>query len=148
MAFGITLLYSDLAWLLDEHTYSSSDVVADRAVARRGDGDPWYGNVFVTAGTSNPELAPLHHIALTPLYTYPSTNSINAGGVLVGYTAIGWNDAAETDQNYTWAPTWDTTDAIGTVGSFGGSAAAGYTAEYTAGVTPGFDNITVITIKI
>ncbi len=50
----------------------------------------------------NIEPWPLDHIIITPIgsQTY-YMNDIQS------YTAIGWNDAAETQMNYTWTPEWD-----------------------------------------
>jgi hypothetical protein len=86
---------------------------------------------------------PLHHITLTPMYNHPSGKSINAGNKITGYTAIGWNDISQTEINLTWEPTWGTTNGLGTPKYFGGDASSGFTAEYKAGYTPGFDNITI-----
>jgi uncharacterized repeat protein (TIGR01451 family) len=110
-----------------------------------------YDNITVTNSatgiTSNSCIMiisnPLHHITLTPIYVYPVKNPINAGGILNGYTAIGWNDAAEQELNLTWSPTWGTTHGLGAPGNIGGDAALGYSADYTAGLIPGYDNITV-----
>ena len=79
---------------------------------------------------------------------YPSSNPINAGGILIGYSAIGWNDASETDKNLTWSPQWGTTHGLGSVGNLGGDPIFGYTADYSADLIPGYDNITVTNISL
>jgi uncharacterized repeat protein (TIGR01451 family) len=85
----------------------------------------------------------LHHIELTPMFVYPSANVTYAGTTLTGFKAIGWNDAGETEKNTTWLPSWDTTDGLGIAVSTGGDWDRGFKADYQAGLTPGFDNITV-----
>jgi len=60
------------------------------------------------------------------------------------YTAIGYD--AWGNRNTTMSmPTWTTTDGRGTLGTYGGTAAFGYTALYTAGVFPGNDNVSAAT---
>jgi hypothetical protein len=83
----------------------------------------------------------LSYIILTPEYLFASPWEVKTGGTLSGYTALGYND--DDSLNTTWTPTWATTDSLGSVVNQGGSAAAGYTADYLAGGTLGFDNITV-----
>jgi parallel beta-helix repeat protein len=46
-------------------------------------------------------LPPLHHIVITPLGPYSYYIGEN-----VIYTAVGWNDAAETMLNLSWNPVW------------------------------------------
>lgn len=95
--------------------------------------------IVVEGSSSNP----LHHIELTPMYTYPSSNDVSVDNTITGYTAVGWNDAAETEKNQTWTPTWGTTDGLGSAIDTGGDWDSGYTADYEAGTNLGFDNITV-----
>jgi len=86
---------------------------------------------------------PLDHIELTPMHKFPSANSINVKQVFNGYLAVGWNDRGETEQNYTWTPTWSTSDDLGELRNPGGDVVNGYTINYAARLVPGFDNITV-----
>lgn len=45
---------------------------------------------------------PLHHITITPT----SNGDMNIGDEIT-FTAMGWNDEAETQQNSTWKPLWE-----------------------------------------
>ncbi|MFH0816289.1 MAG: hypothetical protein V1934_05690 [Methanobacteriota archaeon] len=94
---------------------------------------------FNATGSANP----LDHVELMPMFAYPANNPVAVAGTLAGYMAVGWNDAGQTEKNYTWEPEWDTTDGLGTVANKGGSASSGFTADYVAGASPGYDNITV-----
>ncbi len=112
---------------------------------------PGHDNITITnisTGISNRSCImifgnPLDHIALSPMYEYPTPNTVNVGETIVGYTAVGWNDAAETEKNRTWTPKWDLTKHMGMLNNFRGSAATGYSVDYSAGTVPGFDNITI-----
>jgi hypothetical protein len=89
-------------------------------------------------------LNPLHHIALSPMYVFPSVYSVNAGGTIDNYIAIGWNDALESELNRSWIPSWGSSSGLGSAIGSGGDWISGYTADYNAGTALGYDNITVI----
>lgn len=83
----------------------------------------------------------LYNIELNPYYNYPLERKLTIGDSHSDYIAKGYDLYG--NQNLTWSPIWGTTDAIGTAISTGGTAATGYTGKYTAGMTIGFDNITI-----
>jgi hypothetical protein len=117
---------------------------------------PGYDNLTVmnvSAGITNCSCIkvygnPLDHITLTPTYMYPSAKNVVVNKTVVGYTALGWNDAVQSEKNLTWGPVWDTTDGLGTLINLGGTAKVGYTVNYAAGIRPGYDNITVHDSKV
>ncbi|UCF07897.1 MAG: exo-alpha-sialidase, partial [Thermoplasmata archaeon] len=79
--------------------------------------------------------------ALRYVFIIPSGPTDMSIGQIQSFTAYGIN--YDDSLNTTWTPTWDTTDGLGTVIDTGGSAATGWTADYTAGGVVGMDNITV-----
>lgn len=93
---------------------------------------------------SNVKTRPLDHIALTPMFSFPSANRVRAKGTIDGYRAVGWNDEEEAEKNYTWTPVWSTTNKLGALKNSRGDAVAGYTIEYAARLVPGYDNVTVM----
>lgn len=112
---------------------------------------PGYDNITITnesTGIFNSSCIkifgnPLDHITLIPTFGYSSPRTVVVGETLVGYTALGWNDEVEAEKNLTWHPVWNTTNGLGSLVNFQGSAKSGYTIEYAAGNLPGHDNITV-----
>ena len=83
------------------------------------------GAVNETAITIEP--GPLHHIDVTPAGPLTLNVATAQGFIALGYDL--WNNP-----NTTWTATWSSVNALGTAGNFGGSAATGWTADYTATV--------------
>jgi hypothetical protein len=93
-------------------------------------------NQSIVSVTDAPSGSPLNRIELTP---WPGPTDLLVSQIQT-FTALGYN--LDESLNLTWSPAWGTTNALGILGNFGGSAGSGFTAEYTAN-TPGIDNITV-----
>ena len=67
---------------------------------------------------------------------HPNARNILKNNVLTGYNAMGYDEFGNV--NLSWTPVWGTTDSLGTPAQYGGSAATGYLANYTAGAVPGW----------
>jgi len=80
---------------------------------------------------------PLASLEISP---WPGPTIVNPGDT-VAVSALGFD--ASHNLNTSWLPVWSTTDAAGSLGNLGGSAATGFTATYVAGPTPGPDNVVV-----
>jgi hypothetical protein len=93
-------------------------------------------NQSMISVTDAPSGSPLNRIELTP---WPGPTDLLVSQIQT-YNAMGYN--LDESLNLTWSPSWGTTDSLGALGNFGGSAGSGFTADYTAN-TPGMDNITV-----
>jgi len=79
---------------------------------------------------------PLFSITLTP-----SSLTVLAPAGSQTYNALGYD--AWANKNLSWLPAWGTSDSRGWANSTGGNPTSGFTALYTAGASPGSDNITV-----
>lgn len=83
----------------------------------------------------------LSYISLTPMYSQASPAPVKAGGILSGFTALGYDQYG--NKNLSWSPVWGTSDGLGSATSVGGTASTGFLAAYNSGSTTGLDNITV-----
>lgn len=100
------------------------------------------GTIFINTINATALSGPLSYIKLIPKYDYPGALKIATSGVLNVYNAKGYDQFG--NLNLTWMPTWSNTNPpMGTSASTGGNPISGYTAKYTAGTLPGYDNITV-----
>jgi len=79
---------------------------------------------------------PLDHLTIDP---WPGPTFLNPASSAT-FTALGYDAAG--NLNTSWTAVWGTTNSLGTATPTGGSAAIGWTADFTA-TTPGVDNITV-----
>ena len=107
-------------------------------------GDNFTGNsgpVFNQTINATAICGVLFNIELNPYYAYPSERKLTIGNSHSDYIAKGYDIYG--NQNLTWSPIWGTTNSKGTAISTGGTATTGYTSKYTAGMTIGFDNITI-----
>jgi len=96
----------------------------------QGNGTTIKGDVPVTI-TLPPPPRRLLWIELAP---GPGPVAIAPGSAL-GFTATGWDGPGL--QNTTWNPSWRRTPTQGTLGGYGGDAASGWTALFTAGFALG-----------
>lgn len=83
----------------------------------------------------------LDTIVLTPSYDIGSPREIIVGNSFSDYSALGYDEFGNLDGS--WSPVWGSSDGLGAAVAVGGDAVSGYTGRYTAGASPGYDNITV-----